>query len=151
MPTNGHGGQTYTERNNRPDNFGEELFIDHCRANGLTCQRIGFDEKQNKVVNFYHLNRVIRQLPDYVVTRKDTNRIAVVSVKGTSKFKEEDFNNLLWLETHYGTTAAPLWFVFALRTGIHWRTPAEVAELYRQSNTEDTWTDGKTYRVLDLA
>lgn len=149
MPTDGE--LTYAERNNRPDNFGEELFIDHCRANGLTCRRIGFDEKQGSIPNYWELNKVIRHLPDFVVTRPDTNRIAVVQVKGTLKFKADDYNNLAWAESVYGTAKAPLWYVFALKSGIHWRTVTQVAEMYRQSAEEGQWPDGKTYRVLSLA
>lgn len=150
MPTNGHGGQSYEERNNRPDNYGEQLFIDYCRLEGYKLHRIGFDEKQDKVQNFFNLNKVIRQLPDYVCLSPASGRMAVVSVKGTSKFKEEDFNNLSWLETVYSTPKAPLRFVFAVRGQIYWRTPIEVAELYRASTEEGQWPDGKTYRVLDL-
>lgn len=145
------GDKSYQERNNRPDNFGEELFIDHCRAHGLTCRRIGFDEKQGSIPNYWELNKVIRQLPDFVVTRPDTNRIAVVQVKGTVKFKQDDYNNLAWSESVYGSPKAPLWYVFALKQGIYWRTVTQVAELYRTSTEEGQWPDGKKYRVLNLA
>ena len=144
------GEKSYQERNNRPDNFGEELFIDHCRAHGLTCRRIGFDEKQGSIPNYWELNKVIRQLPDFVVTRPDTNRIAVVQVKGTVKFKQDDYNNLAWSESVYGSPKAPLWYVFALKQGIYWRTVSQVAELYRTSTIEDVWPDGKVYRVLNI-
>jgi hypothetical protein len=144
------GDKSYKERNARPDNFGEELFIDHCRVNGLTCRRIGFDEKQGSIPNYWELNKVIRQLPDFVVTRPDTNRIAVVQVKGTLKFKQDDYNNLGWAESVYGTPKAPLWYVFALKSGIYWRTVKQVAELYRTATEEGQWPDGKTYRVLDI-
>ena len=144
------GDKSYQERNNRPDNFGEELFIDHCRANGLTCRRIGFDEKQGSIPNYWDLNKVIRQLPDFVVTRPDTNRIGVVQVKGTLKFKQDDYNNLTWAESVYGSPKAQLWYVFALKQGIYWLTVKQVADLYRESNQEGQWPDGKTYRVLDI-
>jgi len=144
------GDKTYQERNNRPDNFGEELFIDHCRANGLTCRRGGFDEKQGSIPNYWDLNKVIRQLPDFVVTRPDTNRMAVVQVKGTNKFKEDDYNNLAWSESVYGSAKAPLRYVFALKQGIYWRTVSQVAELYRTATQEGVWPDGKVYRVLDI-
>lgn len=144
------GNKSYEERNNRPDNFGEQLFIDYARNQGYKLHRIGFDEKQDKVQNFYYLNKVIRQLPDFICIRPSTGRMAVVSVKGTRNFKEEDFNNLQWLESVYGTPSAPLRFVFALKTGIYWKTVAEVAEMYRASKQEEQWSDGKVYRVLDL-
>ena len=148
--TNGHGDQSYEERNNRPDNYGEQLFIDYARVQGYRLHRIGFDEKQDKVEAFYQLSKTIRQLPDFVCLRPGTGRMAVVSVKGTSKFKEEDYNNLSWLESVYSTPKAPLRFVFALKTGIYWRTVQEVAKLYRESTEEGRWPDGKGYRVLDL-
>lgn len=151
MPTNGHGNQSYEERNNRPDNYGEQLFIDYCRVEGYKLHRIGFDEKQDKVQGFYNLNKVIRQLPDFVCLSPASGRMAVVSVKGTSKFKEEDYNNLNWMESVYSTPKAPLRFVFAIRGQIYWRTTQEVAQLYRESSDEGQWSDGKTYRVLNLA
>jgi hypothetical protein len=144
------GDKSYQERNNRPDNFGEELFIAHCRANGLSCRRIGFDEKQGQIPNYWDLNKVIRQLPDFVVTRPDTNRIGIVQVKGTLKFKQDDYNNLAWSESVYGSPKAQLWYVFALKQGIYWLTVTQVADLYRQSNQEGQWPDGKTYRVLNI-
>lgn len=150
MPTNGHGNQSYEERNNRPDNYGEQLFVDYCRVEGYKLHRIGFDEKQDKVQNFYNLNKVIRQLPDYVCISPASGRMAVVSVKGTNKFKEQDFNNLSWLESVYASPKAPLRFVFAIRGQIHWRTTQEVAELYRTATEEGQWLDGKAYRVLDI-
>jgi hypothetical protein len=116
MTTNGHGDQSYEERNNRPDNYGEQLFVDYCRLEGYKLHRIGFDEKQDKVQGFYNLNKIIRQLPDYVCLSPASGRMEVVSVKGTNKFKEEDYNNLTWLESVYASPKAPLRFVFA----IHW-------------------------------
>jgi hypothetical protein len=151
MLTNGHGDQSYEERNNRPDNYGEQLFIDYCRVEGYKLHRIGFDEKQDKVQGFYNLNKIIRQLPDYICLSPASGRMAVVSVKGTNKFKEEDYNNLRWLETVYASPKAPLRFVFAIRGQVYWKTSAEVAELYRQSVEEGQWTDGKKYRVLEIA
>lgn len=150
MTNNGHGGQSYEERNNRPDNYGEQLFIDYCRLEGYKLHRIGFDEKQDKVQNFYNLSKTIRQLPDFVCISPASGRMAVVSVKGTNKFKEEDFNNLTWLESAYASPKAPLRFVFAIRGQIYWKTVPEVAELYRTSTIEEQWPDGKTYRILNL-
>lgn len=144
------GDKSFKERNNRPDNFGEQLFIDHCRNNGLTCHRLGFDEKQEQITNFWHMSKVLRQLPDFVVTRPDTGRTGVVQVKGTTKFKQDDYNNLSWAESVYGSAKAQLWYVFALKQGIYWLTVTQVAELYRQSSQEGQWPDGKTYRVLDI-
>lgn len=149
MPTDGE--LTYAERNNRPDNFGEQLFIDYCRHQGYTCRRIGFDEKIGQIPNYWDLNKVLRQLPDFIVARPSTGRMAVVQVKGTNKFKEDDYNNLAWSESVYGSAKAPLRYVFALKSGIVWKTVSEVAELYRTATEEGQWPDGKRYRVLNLA
>lgn len=150
MLTNGHGDQSYEERNNRPDNYGEQLFVDYCRLEGYKLHRLGFDEKQDKVQGFYNLNKIIRQLPDYVCLSPASGRMAVVSVKGTTKFKEDDYNNLRWLETVYSSPKAPIRFVFAIKGQIHWRTIQEVADLYRASTEAGQWPDGKTYKVLDI-
>jgi hypothetical protein len=150
MLDNGHGNQSYEERNNRPDNFGEQIFIDYCRHQGYKLHRIGFDEKQDKVEAFYNLSKTIRQLPDFVCIRPGTGRMAVVSVKGTNKFKEEDYNNLNWMDSAYGNPKAPLRFVFVIRGQVYWRTVAEVSEMYRKSTSEGQWPDGKTYRILEI-
>jgi hypothetical protein len=76
--------------------------------------------------------------------------MAVVSVKGTNKFKEEDYNNLTWLESVYASAKAPLRFVFAIRGQVYWRTSTEVAELYREATEQGQWADGKIYRVLEI-
>jgi len=106
--------------------------------------------RPDKVEAFYQLSKTIRQLPDYVCLRPGTGRMAVVSVKGTNKFKQEDYDRLTWLEQTFGSPKAPLRFVFALRSGVHWRTVQEVAELYRTSTDEGRWADGKGYRILDI-
>lgn len=144
----GNGNQSYTERNARTINLGEQLFEDWCKSNEYGCYRIGYDEKTGIIDGWYKVAQSIRQMPDYLVTKG--NRMAVVSVKGTLKFKAQDFNRLDWYEETYGTDECPFRFVFSTRDRIIWLTTAQVREAYEASTNVGVWPDGKQWRELNL-
>jgi hypothetical protein len=152
---NGNGNQTYQERNARNYNLAEDAFEALCADRGVAIQRTGFDEKNGKVPNFFRLNNTLRHLPDYVINYENKvsgeTETRVIAVKGTDKFKQEDYNRLDWLEANFGSPRAPLYFVFYVRGKFHWRTPAEVKALYEASTQVGTWTsDNKEYRIIEL-
>ena len=155
--SNQTGNSTYAERNAVGYNRGEDWFVAYCEARSAKVQRIGFDEKNGKVPNFFALSDALRHLPDFVVNYENRETSAsetrVIAVKGTNKFKAEDYDRLDWFEQQYSTPRAPLYFVFMLTANKPiWLRPAKVKELYEAAvATEAAWeSDGKRYRVLPL-
>jgi len=73
-------------------NEAEVRFEDYMKSKGFPHGRMGFDEKNGYVENFYLLHPVLRSLPDYWMTiPKDASRIFLVHVKGTPRIKTSDY------------------------------------------------------------
>ena len=144
----GNGAQSYQERNARTVNLGEQLFESWCEHHGYTAKRHGYDEKTGIIPGWHKVATVIRQMPDYIVTKDD--RMAVVSVKGTLKFKAQDYDRLDWFEQTYATPDCPFRFVFARHNGVTWLTTSEVRKAYEASTNQGVWPDGKAWRELNL-
>lgn len=106
------GSYTYQERQT-VSNLGEELFEQYCRENNYTFTRLGFDEKNASVPNFYKLNSLIRNLPDYVISRG--NETLIVNVKGTGNFKKKEVDLIPLFLEWYGTKEAPLVYAFCFK------------------------------------
>lgn len=144
----GNAAQTYEQRQNVGVNIGEELFMQWCNRHGWECERLGFDEKFSNVPNFYNLNAILRNMPDYVIQRE--GRIFVVNVKGTPNIKENERLMLPDLITAYSTERAPLVYAFCMRNKMVKFSYAEhVIELYDIEH-DQRWSDGKVYRQLKM-
>lgn len=152
----GHGNETYAERNARNYNYAEDQFEKMCVKNNISFQRIGFDEKNGKVPNFFRLAPALRHLPDYVINWEANSETLtrVVSVKGTNKFKLEDYERIPKMKRWYSSDDALLYFCFIMKGKAVWKTADEVVELYERQDvveTEDAWeSDNKIFRVLPL-
>ena len=142
----GSGDQGYFQRNGRDINLGEKLFESWCDANGYTAHRLGYPEKTGIIYDWFKVAKAIRQMPDYLVSK--AGRLATVSVKGTWKFKAQDYDRLSWFDETYGTERCPFRFVIATTRGVTWLTTDEIRELYEASTTEGVWPDGKVWREL---
>ena len=142
----GSGHQGYFQRNGRDINLGEQLFESWCEGNGYKAYRLGYAEKTGPIIGWFKLSQTIRQMPDYVVAKDD--RLAVVSVKGTWKFKTEDYDRLSWFEETYSTERCPFRFVIATTRGVTWLTTDEIRERYEASTNDGVWPDGKAWREL---
>ena len=144
------GNQSFKERNSKP-NQGEELFKAYCERVGVIAYHFGFDEKNQQIEKFYHLNPILRHLPDFIVHNPKTGRTMAVEVKGSPNYKESDYQRLDTYARAYGTDSAPYLIVFALPSGIYWKKPEEVKAAYEWSTTIGSWDEGRTkYRTLDL-
>lgn len=148
MSDYGNGYQSYEQRNARAVNLGEQLFEAWCKENDYGCHRLGYDEKTGIIPGWHKVAQTIRQMPDYLVTKE--NRLAVVSVKGTLKFKEQDYKRLDWYEQTYATPDCPYRIVIATTRGIIWLTTAQVRQAYETSTNHGTWPDGKSWRELNI-
>ena len=144
----GNGEQSFSQRNARSVNLGEQLFESWCEANSYTLHRIGYDEKTGPIEGWFKLSPVIRQMPDYLV--KKDGRLAVTSVKGTLKFKEQDYDRLTWFEDMYASPGCPLRFVIATTTAITWLTTDQLRQAYEASTNQGVWPDGKAWRELNI-
>ena len=104
--TYGDASQSYEGRQGVGVNIGEEMFEQWCVRSGWKCTRLGFDEKFANVAEFYNLNPVLRNMPDYVIQREQ--RTFVVNVKGTANIKEKERMLLPKIIDAYSSTKAPL-------------------------------------------
>jgi len=141
------GSNTYAERQTNT-NVAEFLFEYYCAEKEYKLTRLGFDEKNKNVDNFFKLNKFLRNIPDYIVnTPKGT---FVVNVKGTGNFKEKELDMLPYFKQWYSTEQAPLIYAFCF-TGkdpilIY---PDKLIELWEKA-TDKKWPDGVVYRNLGI-
>ena len=138
---------TYEERQSVPD-IGEQLFEQWATEKGYTFNRIGFHSKNASVPNFFKLNRLLRNIPDYVLnTGKKTY---VVNVKGTTNIKHKEMRMLEDLILCYSSDNAPLIYAFCfegqepiLMSTLTLHTRFHIAE-------DKQWHDGVRYRTIKI-
>jgi hypothetical protein len=145
----GNSGQSYTERVKTIKNDGEYLFEQFCNLNYCEFHRLGFDEHENNVPNYWKLSGLLRNLPDYVLQAK--GKTFVVAVKGTDNFKQKEFDLLPKMVETYSSEEAPLIYAFCFKENTHpiWVRPNKLIELYNQAS-DQTWHDGVVYRNLNI-
>jgi hypothetical protein len=129
-------------------NKGEILFEAYCASKGYKFNRLGFDEHKSEVSNFYHLNHLIRNLPDYVVHTENCSY--VVQVKGTDNFKKKEIDLLPLFLEWYSAPKAPLVYAFCFEgCDPLLKYPDQIIRLYEKS-IDQRWDDGVVYRCLNL-
>lgn len=142
------GAKNYQERNSIRTNLGEQLFEEHCKKYDYQVHRLGFDEENGSVENFFHLNDLLRNLPDYVVnTGSET---FVINVKGTANFKRKEVMLLPEMMEWFSSKKAPLLYAFCFE-GFKPKLlyPDIIIKLYEKAQ-DKTWADGVVYRTLEL-
>ena len=145
----GNSGQAYADRVKTIKNDGEYLFEKFCTISGAQFHRIGFDEHENSVPNYWRLGNLLRNLPDYVINTK--NKTFVVAVKGTDNFKQKEFELLPKMVEAFSSKEAPLIYAFCFKEkqAPIWVKPSEIIELYNKSQDQQ-WHDGVIYRNLNI-
>ena len=145
----GNSGQSYSERVKTIKNDGEYLFEQFCSLNHCEFHRLGFDEHENNVSNYWRLSALLRNLPDYVLNAK--GKTFVVAVKGTDNFKQKEFDLLPKMVETYSSEDAPLIYAFCFKENTHpiWVRPKKLVELYNESEDQQ-WHDGVIYRNLNI-
>jgi hypothetical protein len=142
-----NGSNTYSERQ-KVKNRAEFLFEYYCAEMDYQITRVGFDEKNGNVDNFYYLNPILRNLPDYVVNT--TNGTWVVMVKGTANIKQKEIDLLPKLIECFHSEQAKLIYAFCfLGKKPMLIFPQKVESLYRNA-TDKQWQDGVVYRSLEI-
>lgn len=138
---------SYNERQTVSD-LGEELFEQWAVSKSYKFNRIGFHSKNNSVSNFFRLNTVLRNIPDYIL-HKD-NKTYVVNVKGTANIKLKEMLILDKLVNAYSSDNAPLIYAFCFKGQnpilMNWTT---VDERFNEAENK-TWHDGVIYRTISL-
>mgnify|MGYP003347323029 CR=1 FL=1 len=89
-----NGSYSYKDRNNVV-NIAEVLFEAYCQTKNYFYRRLGFDEKNDPIPNFYNLNPLIRNLPDFYIHNPLKNASALIMVKGTRNLKQSEFDKYL--------------------------------------------------------
>lgn len=143
-----NGSQTYDNRQAVGYNQGEDLFLDWCTKNNWQAHRIGFDEKQGNVPMFYKLNVILRNSPDFVISREE--KMFVVNVKGTANIKKQEINLLPLLIEAFSSPEAPLVYAFCfIGKSPKFITCDKVITMFDREQDKQ-WSDGKIYRTLQI-
>lgn len=142
-----NGENTYADRQT-VSNQGEDLFIAWCQQKGWHINRLGFDEKQGSVPMFFKLNPLLRNAPDFVISKEE--KVFVVNVKGTANIKREEVRMIPLLVEAYSSKDAPLIYAFCFpNEDPKFVSYDKVITLYEKS-VDKQWHDGKTYRTLTV-
>jgi hypothetical protein len=129
-------------------NIGEDLFIAYCKSKNYQISRLGFDEQHNFVENFWKLNALIRNLPDFFVNTGDYSY--VVQVKGTDNFKKKEADLLPLCLEWYNSKQAPLVYAFCFEGHDPiLKYPEQIIRMY-QNSVDKAFQDGVIYRCLNL-
>jgi len=129
-------------------NDGETIFEQYCKEKGYRVDRIGFDEHSSEIPNFWLLNHLIRNLPDYVV--QTNHGPYIVQVKGTDNFKKKELDLLPLFLDWYHSPKAPLVYAFCFKGSEPiLKYPDQIIRLYEKS-VDQKWDDGVIYRCLKI-
>jgi hypothetical protein len=145
------GNHSYEERN-KCVNTAERIFEDYCFVKAYFIQRLGFDEKNNPVPNFFNLNPYIRNLPDYFICNphgKD-QPCSLIMVKGTANIKFQEYQSIPLYMEWYESPRCPILYAFCFKDQDPiFMKPKKVIELYENSS-DKVWPDGKVYRNIKI-
>ena len=139
---------TFLERQ-KVVNHGEILFERYCIDKNYKYWRLGFEEKTNTIPNYYHLNPLLRNIPDYIL--ETNNGVYVTNVKGTANFKKQEIDMIPLFLEWYGSKEYPLVYVFCFAERKPVMVyPEKVIQLYQDATEDKQWADGKIYRTLNI-
>jgi hypothetical protein len=143
-----NGNSSYSERNSGR-NIGEELFEQYCVSKQVFYRRLGFDEKNDPIPNFYSISPFIRNLPDYLVVSNKGSRL--VNIKGTANIKASEVKMIPQFLEWYHSRECPLWYAFCFEgeSKPFFMTPDRVISLYQEAQDKQ-WNDGVIYRTLRI-
>lgn len=136
---------SYADRQSVID-IGEQMFLDWATQKNWTVNRIGFDSKNDSVPNFFRLNQVIRNLPDFILNTE--SKTYVVNVKGTLNIKLKEINMLDKLIEAYSNGTAPLIYAFCLKGQEPILMSTETLQSRFNLAANKTWHDGVVYRTI---
>ena len=136
---------SYSDRQSVID-IGEQMFLDWATKKNWTVNRIGFDSKNDSVPNFFRLNQVIRNLPDFILNTE--SKTYVVNVKGTLNIKLKEINMLDKLIEAYSSSTAPLIYAFCLKGQEPILMSTETLQSRFNLAENKTWHDGVVYRTI---
>jgi hypothetical protein len=147
-----NGTNNYQDRNSVA-NLAEFLFEEYCNEKGYFFRRLGFDEKKDPIPNFFAINPMVRNLPDYYIYREaDGHNLSfLVMVKGTANIKQSEYKLLPHFVEWYDSKGCSLIYAFCFKGEkkpllVY---PEKLIQLYTESQ-DKTWHDGIIYRTLNL-
>jgi len=143
----GNGSESYNERQ-KHINIAEQLFIEWALKKQYNINRIGFNEKDNSITNFYDLNIVIRNIPDFIINRD--NKSFIVNVKGTANIKKKEYDIIPTFIKCFSSEKVPLIYSFCFKDKDPiFKSSLEIIRLYEDSK-DKSWSDGVIYRSIKL-
>ena len=142
-----NGSNTYEERQSISD-LGEQLFEEWATKNGYVFNRIGFHSKNASVPNFFRLNNVLRNIPDYILQKN--GKTYVVNVKGTANIKLKEIMMLDLLVKAYSSDNAPLIYAFCFKGQEPVLMKYSTLEQKFHEAENKVWHDGVIYRTIKI-
>lgn len=143
----GNGYDNYNDRQSYV-NIAEVLFIEWAKSKNYKINRIGFDEKNNSVNDFFKLNPILRNLPDFVINRD--GKSFVVNVKGTANIKKKEYDLIPKFIECFSSYNSPLIYAFCFKNETPiFKNANDVIKLFDNS-VDRIWNDGVIYRNISL-
>ena len=143
-----YGDLDYNTRNTITVNSAEQYFVEWAERRCSLCVKIGFDEKKDRIENFFHINPILRNLPDFLIVFED--KIYIVNVKGTNKIKDKEMRLLPEMIKSYSSEKALLIYAFCFKDyDPIFMTTEKLTKLYEEGEP-GKWPDGITYRAINL-
>ncbi len=133
-------------------NTAEVRFREWCERERWKCFRMGFDEKDDFVPEFWRLHEQIRHTPDFLVAKEageyyEGRPMAYIQVKGTLKLKKNEVGIYYRWGELFATNDIPLVVAFMLREKSYFLRPSEILDLMKFA-LKGEWPDGKVYHEL---
>ena len=141
-----NANMNYSDRNSA-ENFAEDFFEEYCKDHFV--RRLGFDEKNDPIPDFYNINPMVRNLPDYFVYAN--KKTFLCNVKGTDNFKQKEVDLLENFKINFSSEECPLLYAFCFygKKRPIFQTIDQLIERYELSS-DSVWPDGVVYRNLGL-
>lgn len=138
---------TYQQRQS-VKNVAEDRFEKYCNDRHIEWHRFGFDEKSGNIGNFFLIDPVLRNLPDYVVSAK--NKIFFVQVKGTNKIKIKEIEYYKRFWELFGNKDCEFVFYFMFSDSVRVLSLEQLCSLQVSLPIKRFETDKKEYIELHI-
>lgn len=140
------------EKRNATFNIGETRFEEYCKKNNIYFRRLGFDSVNDPIPNFFNINPLIRNLPDYFICKSNTDDqdqpTALIMVKGTPNITQKEYKLIPSFIESYSSPRCELLYAFAFENLTYFIRPKKIMKLYEES-TDRTWPKNNTiHRTL---
>jgi hypothetical protein len=142
----GTGSDDYVKRQSLQ--VGEKLFEQWAKDKGYVATVFGSNATDNYIPNFFRLNPILRNSPDYILNT--SSKTFVVSVKGTANIKLKEIMLLDQLVAAYSSDKAPLIYAFCFKGHEPVLMSIDTLKQRFAEAENKQWHDGVIYRTIKI-